>query len=155
RRRACRLALDWIELRRPVGAPLAVAEPLEQAGEAVRLEKLGQRLVRRRFEREILERDRQRAVFLELDQLAAEQRHLAPFDQPLAQLARLHRWRRIERALQRPVLLYQLARGLRADAEDAGDVVDAVAHQRQHVADQLGRYTELLDHFGDVDALVL
>ena len=154
-RRTRGVLLRRIELRRPVGTATPVPQPLEQAGEAVRFEKLGQRLVRGRFEREVFERDRKRAVFLELDQFAAEQRHLAPFDQTFAQLARLHRRRRIERALQRPVVLDQFARGLGADAEDARNVVDAIAHQREHVADQLGPHAELLDHLGDIDALVL
>src|SRR5690606_19030545 len=95
------------------------------------------------------------AIVLELDEHAAELGHLAPLDQPVAQLARLHRRRRVERAPQRAVILDQLRRGLRPDAVDARDVVDAVAHQREHVAHLFRRHAELLDHLGDADALVL
>ena len=41
-----------------------------------------------------------------------------------------------------------LRRGLRPDARNPGHVVDAVAHQREHVADLLRRHAELLDHLG-------
>ena len=51
-----------------------------------------------------------------------------------------------EHGLEAAIFLDQLGRGLRADAGHAGHVVDAVAHQRQHVAELLGRDAELLDH---------
>ena len=46
-------------------------------------------------------------------------------------------------------------RGLRADAGHARHVVDAVAHQREHVADLLRRHAELLEHLARADAPVV
>ena len=45
----------------------------------------------------------------------------------------------------------QLARALLADARHALDVVDAVAHERQHVDDLIGPHAELLDDAGRVE----
>ena len=74
-------------------------------------------------------------------------------DQSLLELGLLHVRRGIERGGQRAVIGDQLARGLGADAEDAGDVVDRIAHQRQDVAQLLGRDAEFLDHLVAPDAL--
>ena len=61
-----------------------------------------------------------------------------------------------QHGLQVAELLDQLGRGLGADAWDAGHIVDAVAHQREHVADLLRRHAELLlEHLGAVDAAVV
>ena len=132
------------------GAKLA-----QQAGEAMLGEEGGERLGRDRIELEIVERDRQRAVFLELDQHPAEPRHVGLLDQAVAELARLHRGRCGERAFERAVFLDQLGRGLGPNAADAGHVVHCIAHQRQHIANALRLDPELLHHFGQVDPLVL
>ena len=149
------LGLGRMELGLGPGRGLAAIETLEEAGETVLGEEGGERRLGHGLEREIVERDRQRAILLELDQPAREARHLGLLDQALAQLARLHRRRGGEHGLEAAVLLDQLGRGLRADPADPGDIVDRVAHQRQHIADQLGRHAELLDHLGNVDPLVL
>ena len=57
--------------------------------------------------------------------------------------------------VERAELVDELGRGLGPDAGHAGDVVDAVAHERQHVADQLGRNAELLAHLLHPEAAVL
>ena len=44
----------------------------------------------------------------------------------------------------------QLARALLADAGHALDVVDRVAHERQHVDDLVGPHAELFEHAGGV-----
>ena len=69
------------------------------------LEERGERFYRRGLEREVVDRDRQFAIFLELDEHAAQLGHLAPFDQPVAQLAGLERRCGVERPLQRSVVL--------------------------------------------------
>ena len=53
------------------------------------------------------------------------------------------------------MLLDQLGRGLGPDPANAGHIVDRVAHQRQHIADQRGGHAEFLDHFRNVDADIL
>jgi hypothetical protein len=58
----------------------------------------------------------------------------------------LHLRRVGEKVLERSVLRNQLLRTLLADAGNALDVVDGVAHQRQDVDDELGRHAELLLH---------
>ncbi len=147
--------LGRIELGRRTRAARPGAESAQQAGEAVLLQEGRERIGGNRGEREILQRDRQGAIFLQLDQHARQPRHLCLLDQAFAQLARLHRRRGGQRAFQAAMFLDQLGRGLRSDAADAGDVVDRIAHQGEHVAHQLWRNPELLDHFGHVDALVL
>jgi hypothetical protein len=51
-----------------------------------------------------------------------------------------------DHALERAVLLDQLARGLRAHLVDARHVVDRVAHEREVVDDALRRHAELRLH---------
>ena len=60
-----------------------------------------------------------------------------------------------EHRFQVAIGLDQLRRGLRADPRYSRHVVDAVAHQRQHVADLLGRHAELLQHLGAADPPVV
>ncbi len=56
----------------------------------------------------------------------------------------------LEQGVERAVGGDQIARALLADAGHALDVVDGVAHQRQHVDDLIGRDAELLLHSGRV-----
>jgi hypothetical protein len=53
------------------------------------------------------------------------------------------------------ILLDQLRGGLGSDAGNAGDIVDAVAHQREDVAQLLGRNAEFLDHIVAADPPVV
>ena len=115
----------------------------------------GQRIGRDRTQREIIERHGKRAIFLQGHQHPAQPRRFDAFDQPLAQLRRLHRRGGGQRRFEIAMILDQLRCGLGADPVDARHVVDRIAHQRQHVADLFGHHAELLDHFGHVDSLVL
>ena len=114
-----------------------------------------ERIGRNRGQREILDRDRQVAIFLELDEHPAEARHVGLVDQALLHLRRLHRRRGGQRRFEIAIVLDQLSRGLGPDPADARHVVHRIAHQREHIADLFGRHAEFLDHFGDVDPLVL
>ena len=163
--RLARRALHWcgpgidrfgrVELGLALGAAAATAQPPQQAGEAVLFEERRQRFGRDRIQLEIVERDRQRAIFLQLHQHPAEPRHIRLLDQRIAQLARLHLRRGGQNAFKRAVLLDQLGRGLGPDAANAGNIVRRIAHQRQHIADQIGHDPELLGDFGQVDPHIL
>ena len=115
----------------------------------------GQRIGRDRLKLEIVKRDRERAIFLQRDQDPAEPRHLGLLDQAVAQLGWLHLGRGGQGGLQAAMLLDQLGGRLRTDPADAGNVIDRIPHQRQDIADQLGRHAELFLHFGHTDANVL
>ena len=71
-------------------------------------------------------------------QLAAQPRRVGMVDQVLLELGLGDLVGAGQHGLEVAKLLDQLARGLGADPRDAGHIVDAVAHQRQHVADLLG-----------------
>ena len=144
-----------IELHLALGATAPVTQPLEQAVEAVLGEEGSERTGRHRFELEIIERHRQRAVFLQLHQHPAEPCHIGLLDQAVAQLAGLHGGRGGERGFEVAIFLDQLGRGFRSDAADPGNIVHRIAHQREDIADQPGRHAELLEHFGNIDAQVL
>ena len=60
-----------------------------------------------------------------------------------------------QQPLDRAVLVDELGGGLGADAGHARDVIDAVPHEREHVADALRRHAELLVHLGRAEAAVL
>ncbi len=62
---------------------------------------------------------------------------------------------RREYSLQVAERLDQLRRGLRPDPRHAWHIVDAVAHQREHVADLFRRNAELLQHLIPSDAPVV
>ncbi len=68
--------LGRIELVWSFGAAAPFAKPLQKAGEAVHSEERGERLLGDFAEREVVQRHRQRAVLLELDQHARQPRHL-------------------------------------------------------------------------------
>ena len=151
--RALVFTLHGIEIVGPVGAAAARIEAAQQAGEAMLFEEGGERFARHFVELHVLERDGKRAILLQRHENAAEFRILAMLDQPFLELGLLHVRRRIERSGERAVLRDQLAGGLGADAEDAGNIVHRIAHQRQHVPQLLGRDAEFLDHFVAPDAL--
>ena len=62
------------------GAAGTRTQPPQQAGEAMLGQERGERLGRDRGQREIVYRDRQVAVFLQLDQHAREPRHFGLLD---------------------------------------------------------------------------
>jgi hypothetical protein len=125
-----------------------LAEAREQRPETVMLQKGAQRRFGNALQLQLLERMLERRVALQLDQLAAEPRVVGVLAQIVAQLALLElvgRGRR-EHALDVAMVLDQLGGRLRPDAGHAGDVVDRVAHQREHVAELVGADAELLLH---------
>ncbi len=119
------------------------------------LEECGERFAGHALELHVLQLDRQLAIFLERNEDTAQFGIAAMFEQAFLELALLHLRRRIERSGQIAMLGNQLARGFRSDAEDTGDVVDRIAHQREHVAHFLGRDAELLLDLLDIDARAL
>ena len=141
RRRAAGRRAD-VELGRQRAKAMFVEEQLERRG-------------RDFAQLHFIQRLRQRHVALQVDQHARQPRHVGMFDQIVAQLRRLHRLGAGQRGFQIAIFLDQLGRGLGPDAAHAGDIVDAVAHQRQHVADQIGGDAELLVHLGQPHVDVL
>ncbi len=101
-----------------------------------------------RMQRQRLQRLRQRRVALQRDQPLRQPGVVGMFDQVVAQLALLHLRRGGEDGFQVAMLDDQLGGGLGPDARYARHVVDAVAHQRQHIAQLLGADAELLDDIG-------
>ena len=67
-------------------------------------------------------------------------------DQIVAQLARLHRGRGGQHSLQIAMFEDQLRRGLWPHAGDARHIVDAIAHQCEHIAQPVWPDAELLDN---------
>ncbi len=104
---------------------------------------------------QLLQRLRHRRVVPQHDQLAGQAGLVGMGDQQLAPLGRLHGRGGGQHALQVAELGQQLAGGLRADAGHAGDVVHAVAHQRQQVGHLLRAAAELLAHLVRADRLLL
>ena len=147
--------LGRVEIGGARGAAVASVEPPQKRGEAVGFEKQRKRRRRDRPELHFLERLGEVAILLERYEHLGKLGIGAAFDQAVAQLGELHALRAVERGGERAVFGDQLAGGLGADAEDAGHVVDRIAHQRQHVAHQFGADTELLLDLGKPDALVL
>ena len=151
----CGVLFRGVEIGGARRAAIARFEPLEQAGEAMLAEESGERFGRNLVELHVLERDRQAAIFAQGHQNAAQLRIRAVLDQPFLELALLHAVGRVERSGQPAVFGNQLARGLGANPEDAGDVVDRIAHEREHVTDFFGSDPELFLDLFDVDAGVL
>ncbi len=143
--------LAGVQIVAPVRAAVARFQPPQQAGEAVQFEEGGQGFARHAVQRKVLQRLRQVAIFLQCHQHAAQFRIFALFEQALLQLGFLHVGSSIERGGQTAIVLDQLGRGLRADSENAGNVVYRIAHQREHIADQLGGDAELFLDLFDAD----
>ena len=149
------LQLGRIKLGRAGGAASACIQTLEQAGEAMLGQERGQRLGRDRAKLEGIKRHRQRAIFLERDQHARQPGLIGLFDQALLQLGFLHGGRGSQHRFQIAVFLDQLGGGLGANPEDTGNVIDRIAHQREHVTHLFRSDAKLFRDFGQVDALVL
>ena len=116
----------------------------QQGLEAVMLEERAQRCIGDALQLQCLQRLGQRHVAGKRDELVAQPREIGMLDQIVAQLALLHLRRGGEHRLQVAIFEDQLGGGLRADARHAGDIVDAVAHQREHFAELLRADAELL-----------
>ncbi len=127
----------------------------KQRPEPVMLQKRAKRRLGNALQLERIERIWQRHVARQFDQLARQPCGLGMFDQVVAHLRRLHRRRGGEHRFDIAMFEDQLGRGLRTDAGNAGDIVDAVAHQREHFAQFVGADAELFDHLGRAEALVL
>ncbi len=97
---------------------------------------------------------RERHVLAQPHQLARDPDRVARLDDRLPPLA-FDLPRPGQQRVEIAVLVDELGGGLGADTGDARDVVDAVAHQRQHVADLLGPDAELLAHLGRAKHAVL
>ena len=82
--------------------------------------------------------ERQRNVVVEADQVAAEQRLIAEFQQVLLPFCALHFAGVVEHGLQRAVLFEQLPGELRPDQRHAGHVVHRIADQGLEI-DHLSR----------------
>ena len=104
--------------------------------------------------------DGERRAAVDRGQPLAEQRRIAPLEQPLAQLALLIVVGAVKHVFERAVFFDELLRGLFAHAGNAGNVVGSIAHQPLHVdelrgreipaaADKIGR-----DALGVLDALL-
>ena len=141
-----------VQLVAAFGAATAFVEAAQQGVEAMGGEEGRQWLARHGGEGELFQRHRQRRVLLQLHQTAREAGHVGLLDQAVAQLAGFHGGGCGEGALQRAVFLDQLGGGLGADAANAGDIVGAVAHQGQHIADQIRPDAEFFDDFRGADA---
>jgi hypothetical protein len=89
------------------------------------------------------------------NELAGQPRHGLMLDQIVAHLGRLHGGRGGEHRFEIAIFEDQLARRLGADARYARHIVDAVAHQRKHVAQLLRRHPELAYHIVRAAPLVL
>ena len=110
------------------------AELGQQRAEALIFEKGAHRLGRQALEREVLERLGQGSRRPARPARATARASSASSISDCFSLG--FRSYRSPRALPRGAMLAdQLGRGLRADAGHAGDIVDAIAHQRQHVAE--------------------
>ena len=104
---------------------------------------------------QLVQRQGQRDVAGEFDEAAADAGGFGVFDQHVAALAGLHGGCRGQDGVDGAELLDELGGGLRADAGDAGNVVDAVAHEGLDLGDEVGRDAELLDDLGGADRLLL
>ena len=89
-------------------------------------------------------------VGVDAQQLAARQRFSPVREQRLAVFFLRHVRRPLEERVERSVRGDQLARAFFADAGDALDVVDRVAHQREDVHDLLRHHAEFFLHAGGV-----
>lgn len=104
---------------------------------------------------EILDRRRHRHGAFEGDEAQRQARRLGVIDQRLATLGLLDLVGAGEQRLDVAVFVYQLRRGLDADARHARHVVDRITGQRLHVDDLVRRHAELLQDLGRLDPLVL
>ncbi|PAV68288.1 hypothetical protein WR25_17613 [Diploscapter pachys] len=136
-----------------------LTQPVHQRLEAVMLQEGAQRCIWNATcgQFQFFERMDERHVAGQFDQLAAEACGLGMLDQVLLELALLERVGRRggEHALDIAMFQDQLGGGLRADAGDAGHVVDAVAHQCEHVAELFRPNAELLHHRIGAEAAVV
>ena len=77
------------------------------------------------------------------------------FEKVLAKLGLLDPIGGGQHRFQAAMLLDKLACCLGTDARHTRDIIDAVPHQRQHIAQQLRRYAELVDDISAIEAAVV
>ena len=133
----------------------AQGKPRQQRLEAVFFEEFAQGRLGNALDLQRVERILQGRIADQFDQPARQPRLVGMLDQIVSHLRRLHLGGCGEHRLDVAKFLDQLRRGLGADAGNAGDIVDAVAHQGEHLADLLGRNAEFLDHLLAADAAVV
>src|SRR6185437_2895864 len=117
-------------------------EPTQEGTQLVAGIKLAQAWRIRLRRHELLQGDGQLQIAVDGRQLACQLESLEPGAQVLTDLA-AHLIHVPDEIVERPVLVEQLRRRLRAHLVDAGDVVGAVAHQREIVDDLLREDIEL------------
>ena len=142
RRRIRRLAQQRLG---PMGAGHR-PHPLQQRTEAVMLQKFAQRLLGNALQRKFVQPLRDGAILFQRHQHAGHAGIVHMFEQIFLHLALFHVRRGGQDAVQIAMLVQQFGRRLGADAGHAGDIVHAVAHQRQHVAQQFRADAEFLLH---------
>ena len=130
-------------------------QPREHRLETLVFEEGPQRIGRDAVELQRVEVLRQFHVAVERDELARQPRHLGMRFQIVAHFRRLHRRHRGEHALQIAIFDDQPGSGLWADAGDARDIVDGVAHQREYVAQSIWADAEFVDDIINRAPLVL
>ena len=113
---------------------------------------------RKRFRRhavqfEALKRFWQLAILFEFDQYTAQLSIFAMFEQPLLQLGLLHALGGIQRGGKRAMFGDQLGRRFGPDAVNSRNVVHAIAHQGEDVANKFRFHAEFFFHLFDIDAL--
>ena len=131
------------------------AQAVEQRLEAMMLQESLQRLLGNTLQRQIVEWLGQVHRIVQRHQLARQPRHVGMGDQIFLHLRLLHGRRRLQRRLQAAIFGDELRRRLGADPRHARHIVDAVAHQRQHVAQPIGLHAELAHHIVRPAPLIL
>ena len=133
----------------------AADHPVHQGLEPHVLEENAKGLGRDAFESERFQGLGKLAVAHQPNQLTAQAGVGGVVNQRLSELGLGDLVGRGEDGLQVSELLDEQGRGLRADPGDSGDIVDAVAHQREDIADLFGWHSELFDHLVDPDPAVV
>ena len=98
-----------------------------------------ERLRRNALERQILERLRKRRIAHQPDQFARQPRIVGMLDEVLLELGLVDLLDAGEHGFDAAILLDQLVAVFGPIARNAGNIVDAVAHQSEHFADLLRR----------------
>ena len=122
-----------------------------------RLEEGDQRLAVRRSEGEVVERNFQRHVADERDELlrCPDQRNAVRIGQDLAPLRLLDLARAGKELVEVAIFIDELGGGFQADAAGPRHIVGRIAGQRLHVDDFFGRHAEVGGDFVEADAALL
>ena len=137
------------------GDDLVETEPGDGAAEALGVQEVHQFRRIAVTHHQSVERERERGVIAQGDQLAGHAGGFGMFDQQVAALGWLHRWGGGQDGFKVAEFGDQLGGGFGADAGHAGNVVDAVADQGLGVDQLFWPDAEFFDHLGNADGLVL